>query len=59
MRKLKTHKGFGIYQANANELREGASEYYVFLPDESPLELCSPEFECSSVRECLDNINSY
>lgn len=59
MKKLKTHKGFGIFQANAKELRDGASEYNVFLPDESPHEFFSPEFECDSVQECIDNINSY
>ena len=65
MKKIKTLRGFAIYQAGPKELaqaeKEGVmlSEYNVFLPDESPDTLCSPEFECDSLQEAVENINSY
>jgi len=58
MKKVKTHKGHSIYQANTKEQRAGAGEYNVFLPDESPFEFFTPEFECDSIQECIDNIDS-
>jgi hypothetical protein len=33
--------------------------FLAYLPDESPREMCSPEFECGSIQECIDNIESY
>lgn len=59
MKKVKYYAGWTIYEANAKEVEEGASQYNVFLPDESPQELCTPEFKCDSIRECIANIQSY
>lgn len=60
MKKVKTHKGFSIYQRSEKELAKAQKEnclvcnFEIYLPDESPLELCSPEWECDSLKECID-----
>lgn len=60
MRKIKTYKSFGIYQRSQKEIEKAAREnllvyeFEIFLPDESPSELCSPEWEAQSLKECID-----
>ena len=60
MKKVKTHKGFSIYQRTQKELDKAAAEnlllceFEIYLPDESPTELCSPEWEADSLKECID-----
>ena len=53
MKKVKTHKDHSIYQANTKEQCDSAGEYNVFLPDESPFEFFTPEFECDSINDHL------
>lgn len=60
MKKVKTYKGFSIYQRTQKELNKAAkenclvSEFEIYLSDESPAELCSPEWEADSLKECID-----
>lgn len=60
MKKIKTHKGFSIYQRTQKEIDKAekenclVSEFEIYLPDESPAELCSPEWEADSLQECID-----
>lgn len=60
MKKVKQHKGFSIYQRSQKELDKAVkekllvSEFEIYLPDESPAELCSPEWEADSLKECID-----
>lgn len=60
MKKVKQYKGFSIYQRTQKELDKAVkenclvSEFEIYLPDENPAELCSPEWEADSLRECID-----
>lgn len=60
MKKVKQHKGYGIYQRTQKELDKAAkenclvSEFKIYLLDKSPTELCSPEWESDSLKECID-----
>lgn len=53
MKKIKMYKGFVI-------AREGA-EWFVFTAEEWSYGsgMRTPEFECQSLKECEDNIESY
>lgn len=53
MKKVSKYRGWSIYYDKKEDT------YYCFLPDESPLECCSPEWEGGSVQELKDFINSY
>lgn len=61
MKKIKSLYGYGIYQMSAKELAQAekdgitVSEYQVFLPDETP-STGYAEFECESMKECIENI---
>lgn len=57
MKKVKTLKGWRIYEARANE--NDGYRYAAFLPDEGPDTMCSPEWQADSVNELVDFINSY
>lgn len=65
MKKVKQHKRWSIYQATMKEYAGWDCDladtlvFLAYLPDESPREMCSPEFECGSIQECIDNIESY
>lgn len=60
MKKLKQHKVFSIYQLTQKEIDKAAkenclvSEIEIYLPDESPAELFSPEWEADNLQECID-----
>jgi hypothetical protein len=53
MKKVRTYKDFVI--------AINGVEYFVFTKEEYSFGegYRSPEFECGSVQECMDNINSY
>ena len=59
MKKIASFKGWGIYEANAKEISEGAYNYSAFLPDESPANMSSPEFSADNTEELKENIRSY
>nr|WP_319487267.1 hypothetical protein [uncultured Caproiciproducens sp.] len=61
MKKVKAFKGWSIYQATTEDDRLDLenSEFGAFLPDESPIEMCYPEFCADKVSELLDFIRSY
>lgn len=65
MKRIKVYKRFGIYErtdkeiAEASALHETQERFCVFLPDESPRELCEPEWECGTIKEATDFIDSY
>lgn len=65
MKRVKTHKGFGIYKRSAKEMAEKGwgglepCEYAVFLPYETPQGLCTPEWECETIQEAIEFIDSY
>lgn len=61
MKKVKTFKGWSIYQATTENDRIdlGNSEYGAYLPEQSPKAMDYPEFCADNVDELLDNIRSY
>lgn len=61
MKKVKSFKGWGIYQATTENDRISfeSCEYAAFLPEESPHEFFSPEWCADSINELLDFIRSY
>ncbi|MCD9025778.1 hypothetical protein [Cohnella silvisoli] len=57
MKKIRKAKGWSIYEAKAGE--NDGYRYAAFLPDESPNEMCSPEWQADSMNEIIDFIESY
>lgn len=58
MKKVKTKKGYTIYENSTTEILEylkiniPKEKYEVYLPDESPRDGDKPDFECSSLLVC-------
>lgn len=66
MKKIKTYKGFGIYERTDAELKRGVDElgcilprYEIYLPGESPDCLDAAEWDGDSLQECYEFIDSY
>ena len=64
LRKQKQYKGWSIYSVLARiwrgvEYIKDETIWLVYLPEQGPDTMDSPEFECDSLQECLDNIDSY
>jgi hypothetical protein len=65
MKKFKQYKGFFIYRKSEKELKRDfengiiSYEYEVYLPDETPENYGAAEFECETLEECIENIESY
>lgn len=64
MKVVHRHKGWTIYEVLMMKYRGWECSpkemlYLAFLPGDSPKQMDSPEFECQSIDECIENINSY
>ena len=59
MKKVKTYRGWTIYQTTGHEIFSTDYLYLVFLPGMNPNDFDIAEFECDSLQECIDNIKSY
>lgn len=66
MKKVRTHRGFTIYERSDDELRKALnglgcvlSRYEVYLPGESPDAMDAAEWDSDDLNECIDFIDSY
>lgn len=65
MKKIKSIGGFSIYEKSEKELASDKKDdiisckYNVFLPEESPQEMCCADWECDNLQEAIDFIKSY
>ena len=66
MKKIKTHRGFGIYERSDQELRRALDKlgciiprYEVYLPGESPDSMDAAEWDSDDLDECINFIDHY
>ena len=66
MKKVRTYKGFSIYEHSDEELRRALDKmgcilprYEVYLPEESPDTMDAAEWDSDSMDECISFIDHY
>lgn len=65
MKKIKTHKGFLIYERTEKEVekreKQGIATYQfeVYLPEQSPSTMDYPDWEAGTLQECISFIENY
>ena len=66
MKKVRTHRGFSVYERSDQELRRALDKlgcilprYEVYLPEESPNTMDAAEWDSDSMDECIEFINHY
>lgn len=66
MKKIKTHRGFSIFEYSDQELRRALeqlgcimSRYEVYLPGESPDTMDAAEWDSDDLDECVSFIDHY
>jgi len=66
MKKVRTHRGFSVYERSDQELRRALDRlgcilprYEVYLPEESPDTMDDAEWDSDSMDECIEFINHY
>ena len=66
MKKIKTHRGFSIYERSDQELRRALDKlgciiprYEVYLPSESPEAMDAAEWDSDDLDECIGFIDHY
>ena len=66
MKKVRTHRGFSVYERSDQELRRALDKlgcilprYEVYRPEESPDAMDAAEWDSDSMDECIEFINHY